>query len=109
MGFWIFYVLPLCISFVLMLLGIHLFKDRVKIGAYLVDFLAGINCTIAGIFAVFYIYSFVLEFITPSTLTRWGWIDFWNDTIAFVIATIILLAINIFVWRRSRRMRLKFE
>ena len=109
MGFWLFYVLPLCISFVLMLIGIHLLKDRAKIGAYLVYFLAGINCVIAGIFGVSYIYAFVLELVTPSSLTKWGWLAFWNDNVLFAIATVILIAINVLIWRRSRRMQLKFR
>ena len=109
MGFWLFYVLPLCISFVLMLIGIHLIKDRAKIGAYLVYFLAGINCVIAGIFGVSYIYAFVLELVTPSSLTKWGWMAFWNDNVVFAIATVILIAMNVLIWRRSRRMQLKIR
>ena len=101
MGFWTFYVLPLCISFVLMLIGIHLLKDRAKIGAYLVYFLAGINCVIA--------YAFVLELVTPSSLTKYGWMLFWNDNVVFAIATVILIAINVLIWRRSRKMQLKFR
>lgn len=110
MGFWTFYVLPLCISFVLMLIGIHLLKDRAKIGAYLlVYFLAGINCVIAGIFGVSYIYAFVLELVTPSSLTKYGWMEFWNDNVIFVIATVVLIAINVLIWRRSRKMQLKIR
>lgn len=109
MGFWLFYVLPFCISFVLMLMGIHLLKERVKIGAYLVYFLAGINCVIAGIFGVSYIYAFVLELVTPSSLTKWGWMAFWNDNVVFAIATVILIAMNVLIWRRSRRMQLKIR
>lgn len=109
MGFWTFYVLPLCISFVLMLIGIHLLKDRAKIGAYLVYFLAGINCVIAGIFGVSYIYAFVLELVTPSSLTKYGWIEFWNDNVIFAIATVILIAMNVLIWRRSRKMQLKIR
>ncbi len=97
MGFWTFYVLPLCISFVLMLIGIHLLKDRAKIGAYLVYFLAGINCVIAGIFGVSY------------SLTKYGWMEFWNDNVIFVITTVVLIAINVLIWRRSRKMQLKIR
>ena len=109
MGFWLFYVLPFCISFVLMLMGIHLLKERVKIGAYLVYFLAGLNCVIAGIFGVSYIYALVLELVTPSSLTKWGWMAFWNDNVIFAIATVILIAMNVLIWRRSRRMQLKIR
>lgn len=109
MGFWLFYVLPFCISFVLMLMGIHLLKDRAKIGVYLVYFLAGINCVIAGIFGVSDIYAFVLELVTPSSLTKWGWMAFWNDNVIFAIATVILIAMNVLIWRRSRRMQLKIR
>ena len=109
MGFWTFYVLPLCISFVLMLIGIHLLKERVKIGAYLVYFLAGLNCVIAGIFGVSYIYALVLELVTPSSLTKWGWMAFWNDNVIFAIATVILIAMNVLIWRRSRKMQLKIR
>lgn len=109
MGFWTFYVLPLCISFVLMLIGIHLLKDRAKIGAYLVYLLAGINCVIAGIFGVSYIYAFVLELVTPSSLTEYGWMEFWNDNVIFAIATVVLIAINVLIWRRSRKMQLKIR
>ena len=109
MGFWLFYVLPLGISFVLMLIGIRLLKDWAKIGAYLVYFLAGLNCVIAGIFGVSYIYAFVLELVTPSSLTKWGWMAFWNDNVVFAIATVILIAINVLIWRRSRKMQLKFR
>ena len=109
MGFWLFYVLPFCISFVLMLMGIHLLKERVKIGAYLVYFLAGLNCVIAGIFGVSYIYALVLELVTPSSLTKWGWMAFWNDNVIFAIATVILIAMNVLIWRRSRKMQLKIR
>ena len=109
MGFWTFYLLPLCISFVLMLIGIHLLKERVKIGAYLVYFLAGLNCVIAGIFGVSYIYALVLELVTPSSLTKWGWMAFWNDKVIFAISTVILIAMNVLIWRRSRRMQLKIR
>ena len=109
MRFWLFYVLPLCISFVLMLIGIHLIKDRAKIGAYLVYFLAGINCVIAGIFGVSYIYAFVLELVTPSSLTKYGWMLCWSDNVVFAIATVILIAMNVLIWRRSRRMQLKIR
>ena len=109
MGFWLFYVLPFCISFVLMLMGIHLLKERVKIGAYLVYFLAGLNCVIAGIFGVSYIYALVLELVTPSSLTKWGWMVFWNDNVIFAIATVILIAMNVLIWRRSRKMQLKIR
>ena len=109
MGFWLFYVLPFCISFVLMLMGIHLLKERVKIGAYLVYFLAGLNCVIAGIFGVSYIYALVLELVTPSSLTKYGWMEFWNDNVIFAIATVILIAMNVLIWRRSRKMQLKIR
>ena len=109
MGFWLFYVLPFCISFVLMLMGIHLLKERVKIGAYLVYFLAGLNCVIAGIFGVSYIYALVLELVTPSSLTKWGWMAFWNDNVIFAIATVILIAMNVLIWRRSRKIQLKIR
>ena len=109
MGFWLFYVLPFCISFVLMLMGIHLLKERVKIGAYLVYFLAGLNCVIAGIFGVSYIYALVLELVTPSSLTKYGWMEFWNDNVIFVITTVVLIAMNILIRRRSRRMQLKIR
>ena len=82
MGFWTFYVLPLCISFVLMLIGI---------------------------LGVSYIYAFVLELVTPSSLTKYGWMEFWNDNVIFVITTVVLIAINVLILRRSRKMQLKIR
>ena len=70
---------------------------------------AGINCVIAGIFGVSYIYAFVLELVTPSSLTKYGWMEFWNDNVIFVITTVVLIAINVLIWRRSRKMQLKIR
>lgn len=109
MGVWIFYVLPLCFSIVLELVGIKLFKYQMKAGAYLAYFLAATNCVIAAIFAVFYIYALVLELLTPHLFTKLGWIMFWNDNIVFVLVTIILIAINYLVWRRGKRVQLQLR
>ncbi len=92
-----------------MLIAIQLFKRQIKVGAYLVYFLAGINCLVAAIFAVFYIYALVIELLTPHLFTKWGWMTFWDDNVVFVLATVILIAINLLVWRRSKRIQLKLR
>lgn len=107
MGFWTFYVAPLCVAIMLVLIGSQFMLHKVKLVSYLLYFLAGIGYVIAAIFAVFYIYVAILELVTPDSLSHWGWIMFWNDNLAFLAVTVVLLLINIVVLRHGRKVRLQ--
>lgn len=109
MGFWTFYVMPLCFTIILVLSGSQFMLHKAKIVAYLLYSLAGFGYIIAAVFAVFYIYAAIIELITPESFTHLSWIMFWNDNIAFAVVTLILLIINIAALRHGRKIQLRIR
>ena len=109
MGFWIFYVVPLCLTIMLGLTGSQFLVHKAKLAGSLLYFLAGVGYLIAAVFAVFYIYATILALSTPTSFTHWSWRMFWNDNIAFAVLTLILLIINIVALRHSKKIQLRIR